>query len=127
MPTVKITPEHLDKLTAVAKARGTDVAGAFAHAVDLAHAAHVGGHPPSNAGASDGEDELERERRESDARTALASEKASLDVVNAKDEAGRPISKKDHIQQKLGTVGASDDDGGKKSGRPNPLKAWAGR
>lgn len=47
---VRIRQEHLTKLQEIAKAKGTDVADAFGHAVDLAHAAHVGSAQRDDAG-----------------------------------------------------------------------------
>lgn len=121
MPVVKISDEHLQKLHAIAKAKGTDPAGAFAHAVDLAHRAHVG------ASGSDGSAEADHTARA--ARTqdmiAEAAERSEADNPAAQKAATKRLNaseEEDEVEEpKL-----------RKGGKANPLgvpsaKDWAKR
>jgi hypothetical protein len=111
--TVKVHPDHVKLLTAIAKAKGTDLAGAFAHAVTLAHFVHVDGDPEAeSAGSLERMDEV--------------AEKLGKDDPKAKGPAMKALAA---VEKGEGTEGTST----KNATRPSPLavgpnaKRWASR
>jgi hypothetical protein len=123
MKKILVNDEHADALQRIGKASGKQPHEVFHDMVNEAHEKTFGVGVPGHASAGDSaDDELDREHQENEARTAIATARASEDAPGAKAAA----------LKKLDAVGASDDESspeegsaGKKGGSPNPLRLWA--